>query len=203
MNEDIAFLAASCEREMRQSLMGSGIRHNRTDFRRFLGNGTPQGTPPQYQQPYAPMPQYPVPQQYPPGMPQYAPMPNYNNNPVDPNIPDGVLPKSDIQLIPLPGGAPSPTNSYSPHPQMESVNGFSMPDYNAPRKTYLEDEKEFRDALIEEIKSLKNNIKSQKTQINKLTKLVESLIVKLSEKETPTEQSLTEEPPLNDHTTES
>lgn len=37
-NRDIAFLAASCDREMRQTLAGSGLRYNRTDFRRFLQN---------------------------------------------------------------------------------------------------------------------------------------------------------------------
>jgi hypothetical protein len=44
---------------------------------------------------------------------------------------------------------------------LESVGGFEMPDYNRPSKTYLEDEKQFRDALILEIKALKNGISSQ------------------------------------------
>jgi hypothetical protein len=65
----------------------------------------------------------------------------------------------------------------------------------------LEDEKQFRDALVLEIKALKNNIKAQKTQLNKLTKTVESLIVLLS-KDTPLETS-TEEEIIDDNSDQS
>ena len=174
-NRDIAFLAASCEKEMKQSLAGSGIKYNRTDFRRFLGNSG--NNYPQH--PSAPYPQqaYP-PQQY---YPQQVP-PGYNN-PVDPVIPEGVLPPSNQQFIPMPHGIPtqpippSPNNLGSP---IESTDGFIMPNYSNVGKTYLEDEKTFRDALITEIKALKNNIKSQKTQLNKLTKVVESFMLLLN-----------------------
>lgn len=163
-NSDIAFLAASCEREMRQSLGGSSIKYNRTDFRRFLGNGQPV---PQYapQQSYAP-----VPQQY-----------NPNNVPVDYNIPEGILPPSNAKLLNIPqiaGSVPQQNTQFATGSNIESVQGFQIPDYNQPvKKNYLEDEQTFRDALIEEIKSLKSNIKSQKTLINKLIKLVNSVIV--------------------------
>jgi uncharacterized membrane protein len=165
-NADIAFLAASCEREMRQSLGGSSIKYNRTDFRRFLGNGQPVG---QFQ------PQQMYPQQ------AYAPTPEYynqNNVPVDYVIPEGTLPPSNARLLNVPQIAGSqPQQNVQPmiSSNIESVQGFQMPDYNQPaKKNYLEDEQSFRDALIEEIKSLKNSIKSQKTLINKLIKLVSS-----------------------------
>ena len=190
-NRDIAFLAASCEREMKQTLAGSGIKYNRTDFRRFLGNSG--GNYPQH--PPAPYPgQYIQQQMYPPHQyPQhYQQVPPGYNNPVDPVIPDGVLPPSTQQFIPMPQGIavpPSPSNFGS---TMESTGGFVMPNYaNEAGKTYLEDEKEFRDALITEIKALKNNIKAQKTQLNKLTKTVESLILLLN-KEQPQTQPETE-----------
>lgn len=168
-NSDIAFLAASCEREMRQSLGGSSIKYNRTDFRRFLGNGQPV---PQYQpsqinpqQVYAP-----VPQQY-----------NPNNVPIDYVVPEGTLPPSNAKLLSVPqinGVQPPYNNQQTNSSNIESVDGFQIPDYSQPvKKNYLEDEQAFRDALIEEIKSLKNHIKSQKTLINKLIKLVNSVIV--------------------------
>jgi hypothetical protein len=179
-NRDIAFLAASCEREMKQTLAGSGLKYNKTDFRKFLGNGGnnyPQHPsyphPAQYipQQMYSQQPQ----QYYPPANPGY-------NNPIDPVIPEGVLPPPTTHFIPMPQGIavpPQPGQSYGT--SMESTGGFVMPNYNTESgKTYLEDEKEFRNALITEVKALKNNIKAQKTQLNKLTKTVESLILLLN-----------------------
>lgn len=202
-NRDIAFLAASCDREMRQTLAGSGLRYNRTDFRRFLqnesgGNGGYVQQPQYHQQPqYAP--QYAPQQQY--VQQAAAPMP-YNNAPVEPHIPNGVLPTPNAQFVPMPNGygqQPQPQQALTTN--IESTGGFEMPNYNNSPKTYLEDEKQFRDALVLEIKALKNNIKAQKTQLNKLTKTVESLIVLLS-KDKPLETS-TEEEIIDDNSDQS
>lgn len=176
-NTDIALLAACCERDMRNTLGGSSIKYNRTDFRRFLGNGQP-----------VPMPQNQYPQYNPyPHVHQqsYAPAPRPPQNPyaapVDPYIPEGVIPPSEAKLLPVPQTAHPSQQNYQgiqSSSNIEPVNSFQIPDYNAaPRKSYLEDEEQFRNALIEEIKSLKNNIKSLKTQINKLQKIVEHAII--------------------------
>jgi hypothetical protein len=202
-NRDIAFLAASCDREMRQTLAGSGLRYNRTDFRKFLqneGNGGYVQQPDFNQQQAYHQPQY-HPQQYQQPYQQQAPAQmQYNNIPVEPNIPAGVLPPPNATFIPMPNG-------YGQQPQqplttnLESTGGFEIPDYNRTSKTYLEDEKQFRDALITEIKALKNNIKAQKTQLNKLTKTVESLTLLLS-KDTTLEPS-TEEEIIDDNSDQS
>ena len=173
-NRDIAFLAASCEREMKQTLAGSGLKYNRTDFRRFLGNSG-NGYP---QHPAAPYPQQYIQQQLYPQQPPPNYYQNYNN-PVDPVIPEGVLPPSNQQFIPMPQGV-MPQQPQIAGSQIMTSGGFEMPDYSKSPKTYLEDEQEFRDALIEKIKALTNSIKAQKTQINKLTKMVESLILLMS-----------------------
>lgn len=179
-NRDIAFLAASCEREMKQTLAGSGIKYNRTDFRRFLGNsGNNYPQHPSHPQPA----QYIQQQMYPQPPQQYYPQANpAYNNPVDPVIPEGVLPPPTTNLIPMPQGVAVPPQQGQPYgTSIESTGGFVMPNYaNQAPKDYLEDEKEFRDALIAEIKALKNNIKAQKTQLNKLTKAVESLTLLLN-----------------------
>ena len=196
-NRDIAFLAASCDREMRQTLAGSGLRYNKTDFRKFLNNGN--GGYPQH--PSYPQPQQYIQQQIYPQQVPVQPPPNYNI-PVDPNIPSGVLPPPNAQFIPMPNGyAPPPQQAVAQQPLIESTGGFQIPDYSRPAKTYLEDEKEFRDALINEIKALKNNIKAQKTQLNKLTKTVESLTLLLSKDKQP--EPLTEEESINDNSDQS
>ena len=195
-NSDIAFLAASCEREMKQTLAGSGLKYNRTDFRRFLGNNGNNGnsfqqqhSAPYQQQHSAPYQQQYNPQQYyqPPQQQQYYQQqaaPAYNNIPVDPNIPDGVLPPPNATFIPMPNGYGQQVPVQQPlTTNLESVGGFEIPDYNRSPKSYLEDEKQFRDALITEIKALKNNIKAQKTQLNKLTKTIESLILPLNKEQ--------------------
>lgn len=162
-NTDIAFLAASCEREMRANLGGSSIKYNKTDFRRFLGN--------------APPTTHINPQHFPQSYPNYnTPQQNYSV-PVDPYIPNGIIPPSEAKLLPVPN-----SNQFIQHenisPNIESTNSFQIPDYNSPKKVnYLEDEETFRNALIEEIKSLKNNIKSLKTLFNKLNKAVEQCIL--------------------------
>lgn len=168
-NTDIAFLAASMERQMRTSLAGSqGLSHNKTDFRRFLTtNPDPRGQQ-QYQQP---------PQYYNQPPPQYHQAPQHNNYNVPPDnyIPEGVLPPSESRLIQLPPGYGGP-NNVGPTPNnfpqqfqtsLEEVNNFNVPSYN---KQYLEDEQEFRDALIKEIKS-------QKTTIKKLNREIDALII--------------------------
>lgn len=168
-NADIAFLAASCEREMRTSLAGSSLKYNKTDFRRFLGNGQPVPMHPHQYPQYNP---YPAQQGYAPPVPppqQYAP--------VDPYIPEGVIPPSDARLLPIPQTAQQQTIQPNVSYNIEPVNSFQIPDYNNVKKNYLEDEEQFRQALIEEIKSLKSNIKTLKTQINKLTKAVEQAIL--------------------------
>jgi hypothetical protein len=196
-NRDIAFLAASCEREMKQTLAGSGLKYNRTDFRRFLGNGG--NSFPQQQS--APYPQHYNPQQYhqPPQQQQYYQQqvaPAYNNIPVEPNIPDGVLPPPNATFIPMPNGYGQQVPAQQPlTTNLESVGGFEMPDYNRASKTYLEDEKQFRDALILEIKALKNNVKAQKTQLNKLTKAVESLTLLLSKEQPQQETEIIDDNP--------
>jgi hypothetical protein len=194
-NRDIAFLAASCEREMKQTLAGSGLKYNRTDFRRFLGNGgnsfTQQSAP--YPQQYNPQQYYQPPQQQ---YYQQQVAPAYNNIPVDPNIPDGVLPPPNATFIPMPNGFGQQMPAQQPlTTNLESVGGFEMPDYNRPSKTYLEDEKQFRDALILEIKALKNNVKAQKTQLNKLTKAVESLTLLLSKEQPQQETEIIDDNP--------
>lgn len=187
-NADIAFLAASCEREMRTSLAGSSLKYNRTDFRRFLGNGQP--VPMQHHQ-YPQYNPYPAQQNYAPPLPQHP----QQYAPVDPYIPEGVIPPSDAKLLPVPQTHQPLMQQNSPSSNIEPVNSFQIPDYNSPKKNYLEDEEQFREALIEEIKSLKNNIKNLKTQINKLTKTVEQLIV-------PSDQS-TQQDIKNDNTDKS
>jgi len=199
-NRDIAFLAASCDREMRQTLAGSGLRYNRTDFRKFLQN---EGNSGYVQQPDFNQQQAYHQPQYQPQYQQQAPAQmQYNNVPVEPNIPAGVLPPPNATFIPMPNGYNTQTPRQQPlTTNLESTGGFEIPDYNRASKTYLEDEKQFRDALITEIKVLKNNIKAQKTQLNKLTKAVETLTLLLS-KDTTLEPS-TEEEIINDNSDQS
>jgi hypothetical protein len=179
-NSDIAFLAASCEKEMKTSLAGSGIEHNRTDFRRFLGqpgqpiNQYPQHPQNQYPQQLAYAPHPPQPQQHPQHPQQYQ-----SNAPVDYVLPEGNISPTNVQFLPMPPGYQPPPTAPSPNTLVDHATGFRMPDYNAPSKKYLEDETQFRDALIEEVKSLKTNIKSQKLVINKLSKQVEEVKVML------------------------
>jgi hypothetical protein len=171
-NTDIAILAASVEREMRQGLAGSqGLRYNRTDFRNFL-NGHPNVQQPQ---PMHPAHQYhgqynhnygPPPQQYYPQ--QGLPPPQGGDDLV---IPEGTL-NGPIKQYVVPAHLQLP-NQGGPQvaPMMEPSGGFVMPNYNASsQKVYLEDEQEFRDALIKEIKS-------QKKSLNKLIKTNEQLIL--------------------------
>lgn len=184
-NTDIAFLAASVEREMKNNLAGSsGLRHNRTDFRKFLSpQQLQQGNPQQYPQQQYPPQQYNS-QHYPPPQQQYPPQqysqPQYPQNagppPSEGYVPEGVLPQANVSLIPLPPGYqqayPQSANTNT-QPLVQPVDRFDMPDYSK-NKSFLADEKEFRDALIKEVKSQKKNI-------NKLNREVESLIVLVSE----------------------
>jgi hypothetical protein len=180
-NTDIAFLAAFAERSMQQSLKGSqGLKYNRTDFRQFL-NGHPN-----VQHPHAPMQpgqyhnnQYYNPQYGPPPMqPQH--IPGYNMPINEDGVPEGTL-NGPIKQYTLPSHLNVPNNGVQ-HPQgfqtpgmapgMENTGDFMMPNYNdnQSQKLYLEDEQEFRDALVKEIKS-------QKKVLNKLNKTNEQLIV--------------------------
>lgn len=182
-NSDIAFLAALTEREMRQKLVGgSGIKYNRTDFRQFLQNGQPQ--------------QIPHPQQLPPQyhqqhQPQYYP-------PSDPyQVPDGVIPPANPQFLPMPAQYAQPSTNQGqqmPSSSPESFAGFNMPDYNAKnqasQKSYLEDEAEFRAALIKEVKSLKNTIKDLKKQVSSLTVSISPILQSLQ----PTNAKIDETP---------
>lgn len=172
-NTDIAFLAASVEREMRNSLAGSsGLSYNKTDFRKFLdprnSNNAPQMShsysPPQHFRESYP-PQYP-PQQYP--HPQFNP----NNVPVDPDIPDGILQPSNAKLVGLPQHYLNrqPELVQQNQNTIENIDSFTIPDYSAKQKQYLEDEQLFRDALIKEVKA-------QKKALNKLNRQVETLIL--------------------------
>lgn len=170
-NTDIAFLAAALEREMRQSLAGSsGLRHNRTDFRNFLpphaGGTQPQQVHPQQ---YPQYPQYPQPQPQP--QPQYAPQ-NYPQQ--EPEIPQGVIEPPNTNFIPMPPGYQIRPDSNLQTPAIESVERFNIPDY-ANQKKYLEDEQEFRDALIKEIKSQKSTISRLSKEIKTLTQLTTEL----------------------------
>jgi hypothetical protein len=174
-NTDIAILAASVEREMRQGLAGSqGLRYNRTDFRQFL-NGQPNVQQPQpmhpaqhhhgqYNHNYGPPPMQHYPQQgYPPQGEDF-------------NIPEGTL-NGPIKQYVAPAHLQLPNQGIQgPQmaPMMESSGGFMMPDYNNPtQKVYLEDEQDFRDALVKEIKS-------QKKSLNKLIKTNEQLIITMT-----------------------
>jgi hypothetical protein len=151
-NSDIAFLAALAEKEMRKNLQGSqGLSYQKTDWRRFLNPN--QQIPPHIQQ------QIYQQQQPPPYYPQ-----QYQQAPQEPYIPEGTLPPTNPQLLPLPQGFQQPQGTIQ-QPNPESYQTFQIPNYNEPPKTYLEDEKEFRDALIKEIKSLKNTIKDLKKQV--------------------------------------
>jgi len=198
-NTDIAFLAAALEREMRQSLAGSsGLRHNRTDFRNFL---PPQagGTQPQqvHPQQYPQYPQYQYPQQ---PQPQYAPQ-NYPQQ--EQEIPQGVIEPPNTSFIPMPPGYQVRPDPNLQIPVIESVERFNIPDY-ANQKKYLEDEQEFRDALIKEIKSQKTTISRLSKEIKALTQLTIELKESLSTILNKTEQPsiLTEpEPELQQHDT--
>ena len=178
-NTDIAILAASVERDMRQSLMGSqGLKYNRTDFRQFL-NGHPNVQQPQ--------PMHPA--QYhngqynhnygPPPMQHYPPQGYPQQGGEDFNIPEGTLNGPIKQYVApahlqLPNQGVQVPNGQQMAPMMESAGGFMMPDYNnTSQKVYLEDEQEFRDALVKEIKS-------QKKSLNKLIKTNEQLILTLN-----------------------
>jgi hypothetical protein len=164
-NSDIAFLAASTEREMRKNLIGSqGLRYNKTDFRKFL-NPNQQISPQQAQQLYQQQQaQQFHPQQY---HQQYPAQQQYS----EPFIPDGTIPPANPQLLPLPQGyaQPTPVPQQQQIPSTESFQNFNIPNYNASPKQYLEDEQQFRDALIKEVKSLKNTIKDLKKQVTSLT----------------------------------
>lgn len=194
-NTDIAFLAASVEREMRSSLAGSsGLKYNRTDFRRFLPNGQqiPQQQNPQYiQQQHHQQQAYPPQYVQPPSQPQYH---NPQNNPVDYYIPEGVLPPPQQQLIPLPPSY-SNQNQQPPESFIQNTDSFKVPDYTK-QKQYLEDEQEFRDALIQEIKEQKKSINKLKKDMSKLILLVEQLTTKLNP-----ETSISE-PIINNDTTD-
>jgi len=169
MNEDadIAFLAASLDKTMHGMMKGGDIPYRRTDFRNFLNpqQQRPQGPPQHYQQHQ--------PQQYQAPPPQYTQHPIYNQSSDYPNIPEGVIPPSNAPLAMLP-------QQYAQHyaPQgnpshVAQMDGFSVPDYSG-QKQYLEDEGEFRKALIAEIKS-------QKTTIKKLTKDIASLTLSVNQ----------------------
>lgn len=176
-NEEVAMLAAVLDKEMRGKLAYSnGIGYsNRTDFRSFL-NGNPGNQRPHPQQPIIP-PNYP---QQPP-----APLPPQGDIPSVPT--ERNVANSNMQLLPMPAGASqqaltSPPAS-APTSNVEEVRDFQIPDYNrlpetqqpqAVSKQFLEDEQEFRDALIKEIKS-------QKRSINKLNKSNESITLKIEE----------------------
>jgi len=180
-NTDIAFLAAFAERSMQNSLRGSqGLKYNRTDFRQFLNGGPnvqhPQGQiqpGPQYHN------QYHNPQYGPPPMQQQ--IPGYNMPTDDMVVPEGTL-NGPIKQYTLPShlnipnnGVQSPQGYQMPGmaPGMENTGDFTMPNYNQSQKIYLEDEQEFRDALVKEIKS-------QKKVLNKLNKTNEQLIVTMN-----------------------
>lgn len=178
-NTDIAILAASVEREMRQGLAGSqGLRYNRTDFRQFL-NGQPNVQQPQ--------PMHPAQHHYgqynhnygPPPMQHYPPQHQQGYPGEDFNIPEGTLNGPIKQYVApahlqLPNQGVQVPNGQQMAPMMESSGGFMMPDYNnTSQKVYLEDEQEFRDALVKEIKS-------QKKSLNKLIKTNEQLILTLN-----------------------
>lgn len=185
-NSDIAFLAALTEREMRQKLAGgSGLKYNRTDFRQFLQNGQPrpmshpQQLPQQYHQQ--------LPQQY------YPPSDPYQ-------VPDGVIPPANPQLLPMPPqySQPSTIQGMQIQPSSpESYAGFNMPDYSGKQqesqKQYLEDEAQFRAALIKEVKSLKNTIKDLKKQVSSLI-LDLSPIIKSLQTTNPLETKIDETP---------
>ena len=186
-NRDIAFLAASCDREMKGKFVGGsnstrqdGSWYNRTDWRNFLGPGQPQPQPAQQQYPQHGNNFYPN-QGFPP---QFQQPPPYNpgNAPTDVMLPEGVLPPSNAPLAQLPqqyapfaqrhqGGAPAVNPDGS---LIQQTDGFQMPNYNRPSGQYLEDEAEFRDALIKEVKAQKKNI-------NKLLREVESLKLMVKE----------------------
>lgn len=180
-NSDIAFLAAFTEREMRQKLLGSSsLRYNRTDFRQFLNNNQGQ---------IQPHPQMVPPLQNP--YPSYPPSDPYQ-------VPDGIIPQNNPQLLPLP--AQYTQQVVNPNiPQIPSspqtYEGFNIPDYNAKnnpqQKQYLEDEAEFRAALIKEVKSLKNTIKDLKKQVSSfivsITPLIKSSETNTNENTTPSE----------------
>jgi hypothetical protein len=201
-NTDIAVLAATVERSMRQSLQGSsGLRHNRTDFRNFLN-----GQHPNVQhQPHMPPPNYyngnyshP---NYGPPMPQQN-VPGYNMPPDEYGVPSGPLNEPIKQYV-IPEHMNVPNNGvqapnyqpvYQPNPTMENTGNFVVPNYNQPTKQYLEDEQEFRVALVKEIKSQKKSLnKLIKTQENTIL-MVEKLSAKILELADLLKIQLTPEP---------
>jgi hypothetical protein len=157
------------------------LGYRRTDFKEFLtGQG---GQNNQYQQgrPLPPPNQFHNEFSHPHwqnNVPQN--IPGWNSDPND-GVPAGNL-NGPIKQYTLPPQYNVPNNgvqvqqSYNdmqqPNPVMENTGNFVMPNYNqqSSQKIYLEDEQEFRDALIKEIKS-------QKKAINKLIKTNDQLIV--------------------------
>lgn len=172
---DIAFLAASLEREMRQSLAGSsGLKYNRTDFRNFLPQGAQQDIRPQHIQQNYPQQSYP-PQNYPP---QYV---QQSYPPQDYVVPEGVIPPSPASFLPMPKGysGEQMTQAGNAPFSIENTDSFNIPNYSQ-NKQYLEDEQEFRDALIKEIKSQKSTISKLSREIKALTTIVTQLKDSLS-----------------------
>lgn len=142
-------------------------RPRRVDFKDHINNYTPGGPigqgPQNFHQQFAP-------QNWQHGVPQ---VPGWNT-PIEEDfggIPQGNLNGPIAQIQPP---AHLPVHQYMPQQQSYSGqiegSGFVMPDYNNSPKQYLEDEQEFRDALIKEIKS-------QKKSLNKLNRVNEQLIV--------------------------
>lgn len=205
-NSDIAFLAASCNRSMQQLNIpmrhpgSTGLGFNRTDFRQFLH--------PSQQQPNNPYPQHPMyPQQvYVPGVPPpNFPQQHPGNIPVDPNIPEGHIPPSNAPLIPMPQGYGPPLQHVRPpvmNPDgsvMQPVDGFHMPDYTQPPpKQYLEDEQEFRDALIKEVKEQKKNINKLLREMKSLILLVKEMRGNSPSPDAADESPASSEPPIDD-----
>lgn len=177
----IAAMAANANGFMgRQAGLVTGrsnnLAFNRTDFREQM-NG------PQYQpsRSLPPPPQYHNQfnhNQWQNNVPQNVP--GWNQPFDEPQIPDGNLPPQPLKQYIVPGQPQQgqhPQQQYNPnyppqqgYPLMEQTDSFNVPDYNQRNHDYLEDEQEFRDALIKEVKA-------QKKALNKLIRTNESLIL--------------------------
>ena len=120
-------------------------------------------------------------------------------------VPDGTLPATPSHLLPLPPAYQQHMQQQNPQAQMnpdgslvERTDGFHVPDYNQSSRQYLDDEAEFRDALIKEVKAQKKNVNKLLREVDALKLLVTKLVDALSPQPAPTEPQS-----INDTSTES
>lgn len=171
--EAVAIIALGAEKSMQQNLQGSqALRHNRTDWRKFLGGNGGQQRHPGYDQGYnAPQQHYPQqnynypPQQYNQGQPVDGPV---DLNPVRGLLPIPVLKDEQGRNILPPELSNLQPNQISSG--LHDTTGFNLPNYGGKSESKQQSNTidiEFKfDLIMKEIKSLKK-------VVNKLIKTIE------------------------------